>query len=61
MSASKAERILPGLLSVNSDATNKIFLYCVSQVHIFPGELHFLLLGSYSYVVNCMSLQLVRK
>lgn len=53
MSASKAGRILTGLLFINSDATIKMFLSTVSEVHTSP-ELHFLLLGNYCYVVNCI-------
>lgn len=53
MSASKAERILTGLLFVNSDAIITIFL-STYQVYISSGELHFFLLGNYCYVVDCI-------
>lgn len=49
MSSSKAERILTGLLFVNSDAIIKVF-----PVHISSGDLNFFLLGNYCYVVNCI-------
>lgn len=56
MSTSKAERILTGLIFVNSDTIIKVFSSSVFQVHVSSGELNFFLLGNYCYMVNCIVL-----